>query len=823
MSNDLRLRVIMDMANKASAPLRNIEKSSTEAAKALKAARDTLKKLNEQQRTVDGFEKQNAAMRESRNKMRVLQQNLEVLRTTQGASAKQIQAAEKALTSQTAAYQRNKDAVFKLRGQLTTLGITKVSEAQRRLKTDTDAANQAIAAQTARLKDLSVQQGKLRQLNRNHAQEMIHTGMVAAAGVGAQAAGRGMARPVLSAVQTYAQQEGASSQLAGSMMLANGQVSAEFRQINDLAMSLGDRLPGTTADFIEMMTMLRRQGLSAKSILGGTGEAAAYLGVQLKMPVTAAAEFAAKMQDATRTTERDMMGLMDLIQRTYYMGVDSGNMLQGFTKLSPALDTLKKQGLDAANSLAPLLVMMDQSGLAGEASGNGIRKVIQAGLDAKKLGKANDVLAGSGAGFQLNFVNGKGQFAGLDNLFGQLQKLKGITSDVQRTSVIKELFGDDAETLQVLNTLMDKGLTGYNDVAAKLQAQADLRTRVNAELGTISNLWEATTGTFTNVMAAMGQTVAPEVKALTTWLGEVAASTRAWIADHPVLVGWLVKIVAVVAGLVFGLGTLAVVLASIMGPFFVMRFVMGWLGLKFNLWAGAIRLVGTALTWLRGVMLFLAANPVVLAIAAIVIAIAAAAYLIYKYWGPITTFFSNIWANIKAGLSSLWDAFKQFGGMLMDGLVGGITSRLAAVKNAITGVADSTIGWFREKLGIRSPSRVFMAAGHFLGEGAAIGILRSAALVRKASVGMAAASAIGMPGVSMAGNAPLRIDSRPPLASAGAGQRAPTTVQGDTITIHINPAPGMDPQTIARAVSAELDKRERTKAARVRSRLSDIS
>lgn len=458
--------------------------------------------------------------------------------------------------------------------------------------------------------------------------------------------------------------------------------------------------------------------------------------------------------------------------------------------------------------------MMDQTGMAGEASGNGIRKVIQAGLDAKKLGKANAVLSSAGAGFHLNFTNSNGQFDGLDNLFAQLQKIKGIQSDVQRHSLLKELFGDDAETLQVLNTLMDKGLSSYNETVGKLQEQADLRKRVDAELGTISNLWEAATGSFTNVMAAAGQTIAPEVKALSTWLNEVAGSMRAWIADHPVLVGWMVKIVAVVAGLSFGLGTLAITLASILGPFFMLRFVIGWLGLKFNLWAVAIRVVGTALTWLRGVMLFLAANPVVLAISAIVIAIATAAYLIYRYWGPITTFFSNIWANIKAGMASLWEAFKQFGSMLMDGLIGGITNRLGAVRTAIVNVADSTVGWFKEKLGIQSPSRVFMQQGHFLGEGAAIGLQRSTALVRKASVGMAAAAAIGM------ATASPNIDSRPPLTT---GQRAPAVAQGDTISIQIHAAPGMDPQAIARAVSAELDKRDRLKSARRRSALGDIS
>ena len=67
--------------------------------------------------------------------------------------------------------------------------------------------------------------------------------------------------------------------------------------------------------------------MSAKSILGGLGEATAYLGVQLKMPFNQAALFAAKLQDATGTAENDMMGLMDTIQRSFYLGVDSNNML----------------------------------------------------------------------------------------------------------------------------------------------------------------------------------------------------------------------------------------------------------------------------------------------------------------------------------------------------------------------------------------------------------------------------------------------------------------------------------------------------------------
>ncbi|MBF3055466.1 hypothetical protein HKW90_13870, partial [Pseudomonas aeruginosa] len=64
-----------------------------------------------------------------------------------------------------------------------------------------------------------------------------------------------------------------------------------------------------------------------------------------------------------------------------------------------------------------------------------------------------------------------------------------------------------------------------------------------------------------------------------------------------------------------------------------------------------------------------------------------------------------------------------------------------------------------------------------------------------------------------------QIDSRPPLAA-----RAPAAVvqsAPNQITIHVHAAPGQDANTIARAVAAELDKREREKGARGRSSLFD--
>lgn len=179
----------------------------------------------------------------------------------------------------------------------------------------------------------------------------------------------GLAAGLTVSLKAFADQENAATGLKVAMMQANGEVGNSFEKINKLAVGLGNQLPGTTADFQNMMQMLVRQGIPAENILGGVGKATAYLAVQLKKTPEAAAEFAAKMQDATGTASDDMMGLFDTIQKAFYLGVDDTNMLSFFTKTSSVLKMVNKDGLKAAQGLAPISVMMDQMGMQGESAG----------------------------------------------------------------------------------------------------------------------------------------------------------------------------------------------------------------------------------------------------------------------------------------------------------------------------------------------------------------------------------------------------------------------------------------------------------------------
>jgi len=440
----------------------------------------------------------------------------------------------------------------------------------------------------------------------------------AALGKGGIAMGAGLAAMVGGSLKAFADQEDAATQLKTSMMGAGGAVAAEFGKVNELAVSLGDKLPGTTADFQRMMTTLLRQGVPAQSVLEGVGKATAYLAVQLGMAPEEAALFAAKLQTATGTVNADMLTLMDTIQRVQNLGVNSDDMLQGFSKMAPVMDMIKVHGLAAAQAFAPLIAVAVRSGMAGEAAGNAWRKVFSAGFDAKKMATVNKMMAHKG--IKLDFTNGKGEFGGMDNFYAQLAKLKGLSTG-GRTTILKELFGDDAETLQAVSIAITQGKDGIEAMRASMAAQADLTTRVNAQLGTLKNLWDAMTGTAINAAAAIGGAFEGEAKGMTDLLGSASSWMSTFAAEHPGIIRGLF-------GMAAGLTVLKIGALGVARGMAIASAVMNGMT-NFNPWLLALKI---------GFML-----------------LGLAAVYVIDHWEEVSSFFSGLWQGITDGASGLID------------------------------------------------------------------------------------------------------------------------------------------------------------------------
>lgn len=635
MSKKLELKLLLDMVDKVTGPLKKIRQASGLVSGELKETRDKLKELNKQSAQIDGYKKvsrslsitsaqlqqaqlatqqlaskmetsqaaaNNIAKRYAMVKAKVdtlnqatgvtpqvlrkakaeLKQLSGELKTSQSAlnslTKEQQQAIDKLKQLKTA-HGKLKTSHKQVREELRLSGIDtrKLGDAQKELKEKIQRTTDVMELQRKKLEAVSRRQKQLNDASASYQKTKALQGDLAGKGAGMVATGAAIGAASAIPIIEFSKAETAATDLRVAMMGAGGVVRKEFAEINALANQLGNKLPGTTADFQNMMTTLIQQGMSPKAILGGLGEASAFLAVQVKMPFNEAAEFAAKLQDSTGTAEKDMMRLMDTIQRMSGTGMESGNIMQSFTKMGSALPILRKTGLEAAELLSPLSVMADQAGLAGEVAGNAYAKIFRLSMGKSKVAKANEML--EDRGIKLDFTDGKGEFAGLDNLFKQLEKIKGISTE-DRLPILSQIFGDDGDTLTVLNLMTEKGIAGYREAAAKMQAQASLQLRVNEQLSTLTNLWDAATGTFTNALVNVGEAVAPELKQLVNWLGEMAEKLGTWIKANPELTGTLFKVAMGVGALAVAGGTLTLMLAGILGPIALLKYSTSVLGIN---------------------------------------------------------------------------------------------------------------------------------------------------------------------------------------------------------------------------------------------------
>ncbi|MCG9027074.1 phage tail tape measure protein [Laribacter hongkongensis] len=841
LSKNLRLEVILAATDKLTSPLKKAMAGSKGLAAAVRASQTGLKDLQSQQQRLTAFRDLSRETKDTAIKLKAARQNLAGLQqqmasagTVTSSMTRKLATAQVAVDKLSSARGKQLATLRHNRRELEAQGLTvsKLASHEQRLGRQIDTTSQALARQSEQLKRVSDRQKALHAAKGRYDKTLAVRDKVAGAGAAsaasAAAVGGALAVPVLN----YAAAEDAATQLKVAMMLKDGTVAPEFERMNRLAEQLGNRLPGTTAELQGMMTMLVRQGISFDSILGGLGEASAYLGVQLKLPYETAAEYAAKMQDATGALESEMMDVMDTIQRTYYVGVDTSNMVSGFSKLAPVLDMIKQKGAAGARTMAPLLAMADQANLVGESAGNAYRKVFQRAMDKKKVSDGNDLLEKRGIA-RLDFTNGKGEFGGVEQMFTQLQKLKKLNTQ-DRLAVIGDIWGDDAETLQALNIMIDKGMDGYREMAAKMEAQADLRKRVDIQLGTLSNLWDAASGTFTNAMVKFGEVISPELKAITEWLANVSEKLSTWASANPVLAAAIMKTIAVIGLLLAAFAGLSLGIAAILGPMAIAKLTLATIGIKgaaiaTPLWMLARSVLPALAGAIRFVMLAIMANPVGAAITLLVGLMTWAAVAIWQNWDTLGPKFRQLWESIRTGISgffswlgSLPARFAAAGADMMTGLVSGITSRLGWIRDSIMGVGDSVIGWFKQKLDIHSPSRVFAELGGFTMAGLAQGLDKGQAgplgAVQNLAGKLTAIGAGVMIGGGLAQADAIRIDNRPPVAMAAPAASGGTVVQQ---VFHIHAAPGMDERALATMVRHEVEAAARAQAVRGRSSLKD--
>lgn len=486
-------------------------------------------------------------------------------------------------------------------------------------------------------------------------------------------AGLAVGKPVYSTITAFGDLENAQLSLKSTMMNSLGQVPPAFEKINKLAVQLGNELPGNTADFYNMFDVMMRNGAQANDILGGTGRAAAYLAVQLKLPYDVAGEFAQRMQVATGTANKDMLAFMDTLARVKQLGPNVDEMQYAFQRSAGELKAMKIQGLQAMQELSPVYAVLIKTMGSGERVGTNFAALLQSFGDAKAMKNLN--LMATAMGMQpFKFVDKKGDFLGINNMMQQFDRMKSLPT-IQKNLLIQQLAGARGADTQIMSTLISEGMEGYNKISMAMSEQASLNQKVNSQLTSNKNKWDAVKGTMENTAASMGSKLAPETKNFYDYLNNKAIpALQGFIDRHPKLSKWIFYIAIGFSALALLGGYLALAFAGISRGFGVLTTLFSG-GFKIIrlltpiLWGLGRAFIVTVIPAIWGAVTAtwawttaLLANPVtwiVLGIVAVVALLTFAVYKLIKNWDKVKTFFANMWTRVKQIFANAWEGLKK--------------------------------------------------------------------------------------------------------------------------------------------------------------------
>lgn len=487
------------------------------------------------------------------------------------------------------------------------------------------------------------------------------------------------------------------------------------------------------------------------------------------------------------------------------------DMARHFPSLTAQLQALGQKGAPAVADLtAALQVAMNTAGSADEAANN----------IANLLGKINSPTVINA--FQKKFgvdlpkamararAEGKTTMEAFAEIAtratrGDISKLGWVVEDRQAQMGLLALIQN-----------MDQYRKIRGDIA-KASGTVD-RAFNQREMQDASVAWSSFTGQLSATAILLGSTLLPAGTRFLGMLNNVLGVVGDWAQANPQLASGIMSVVAGLALARVGLGAAQFAFGSILGP---MATMWGWwqkfraigsIAAMFPRAAAAFGVLRTAALFLgQGFMragMMMLANPLVLIITAIVVAIGLAAYLIYKNWDTIKAAFAMglawvqaAWANVQvrfnagvAALRAIPGQMWTIGRNIMQGIVSGILSAPGAVLNALKSLVMRGVTGIRSLLGIKSPSRLFMGIGGHISDGLAIGVERGQRRPIQA-VGRMAAGVAGAGAMA--------------LASPAAARAGPSPAAGLTINITVQQQPGEDGEALARRVADLIEARQR--------------
>lgn len=842
--NRLRLEVLMQAVDKVTGPLKRIMGGSAATSRQVRQLQENLKGLKTQKLAVDNFAKARAEMHGMGANIAYAKTQLKQLEAAGRGSTAEATKLQRAIARQNQLFDAQRQKVLSIRSTLNTLGVGRAGGAG--MAAEIERTNAALDKQRAKLQAIHAAQTK--------------AGQFAAKGAATAAAGYGMYYAGARGARAVNGTMGEAKHTATEELRIRA-LGLESSQANEaIAFAKEFKQYGTSQ--LDNLQLMR----DAITVFNDTHHSKDALPFLARMKYANEVAFGAEEGGENDRKFMDMMKVIEMRggANTREDFERNANLVQqvltatgGRVGGSEWLNLIKTGGVAAKGitekeffyRLEPLVQEM-----GGDRVGTGMMSAYQNIYQGRTTKRAANQLQSLGliadpskvkhdkvgqiAQLGVGALKGsdifqRSQFEWMEKVLIPAFEAKGIKSEKEVLDAMGGIFSN-RNAAAVFSTMFQQrsminksyALNEQADNVDTLYGRAkDTPTGKEVELLKRRN----------DLYQRMGNALMPAYIKLLEVVTKATEGITNFAKAHPVLTKWVLYGAAGLALFTAALGALLIPIGLILAKGALLRFVLTRIGLGFVSWGGAARLAGSALSWLWGLLgkgagflatagrwlwslggTLLRLVPVVLRFLGpwgmIAATVASVAAYIWTNWDSLGPKFAAWWQTFKTGFMEglnfvlgLPQRFFAAGAAVMDGMVNGITSRLAAVREAIGGAADNAIGWFKEKLGIHSPSRVFAELGGYVSEGAAQGIAGGTGMVRNAALSMAAATLVPMGTMA----APAQ-----PVAMGGGG--------GNTYSISITVEGNANGDEIARAVRAEIERIERQRGARRNSTFADI-
>ena len=418
-------------------------------------------------------------------------------------------------------------------------------------------------------------------------------------------------------------------------------------KLGNMAVSASDKIGG----------LITKAGKAAGAIVGLAAGAAIKTGLSEAMDLEG---YKAQIETATKDTKKAgeiMEWCMQLANKTPFEG---GEVVEAASKFE-AMGMSAKEWVTYAGDMAGATnKSLDQATEALiDAQAGELERLKEFGIKKADIAaKANEMFANE------EVVNAKGQIVNQEKFNEALLQIMNekFTGGMEKKA--KTLKG----VMSTITGITKNGLASImgmksDGTVAKGSPLDLMKEKAQALADKMIEMQQA--GTFDKI----SQKVSEGIKKIIKYGKQVFA----FVSKNKDTIMKIAKVIGIITGIVFAIGKIVKAIRAVK------------------------MVLGTVKTAMAAFNLVVAANPIVLIIAAIIAAIALISYVVYKNWDKIKPIIdkakekiTTLWNNIKTG----WENLKQTITTGVKNLKDSITEKVDAIKEKVSNFKSAVVGFF---------------------------------------------------------------------------------------------------------------------------------